>query len=75
MDKQEQTRPLALPEDVLDRIDRRLPHTEFDTAEEYVTYVLEELLANVEDADGEEFDSADEAEVRDRLESLGYLDE
>lgn len=75
MSKQEQTRTIALPEDVLVRVDRRLPRTEFDTTEEYVTYVLEEVLAHVEDADEAEFDTADEAEVKDRLKSLGYLEE
>lgn len=75
MSTQEPTRSLDLPEDVLDRIERRLPRTEFDTTADYVTFVLEEVLANVEDTDDAEFDTADEAEVRDRLKSLGYLDE
>lgn len=75
MSDQEQTRALTLPEDILVRIERRLPRTEFDTTEKYVTYVLEEVLASVEETDEEAFDQADEAKVRDRLESLGYLNE
>jgi Arc/MetJ-type ribon-helix-helix transcriptional regulator len=64
---------VELPERVLSRIERRVEHTDFDSTSAYVTFVLEEVLASVEADDLD--DTVDEDEVRDRLRSLGYLDE
>ena len=65
---------VELPADVVERVDARLPRTEFDSVDAYVAYVLEEVLAGVEATTDDEFATADEAQVRDRLASLGYLD-
>ena len=65
---------VEIPERVLSRVERRVEHTDFDSTSAYVTFVLEEVLASVE-ADGDLDDTVDEDEVRDRLRSLGYLDE
>lgn len=75
MSGQQDHRTIELPADLLSRADRRLPRTEFDTVEAYVTVVLEETLAHVESEPDEDFAAADEAEVKDRLKSLGYLNE
>ena len=64
---------VEVPERVLSRIERRVEHTDFDSTSAYVTFVLEEVLASVEADDLN--DAVDEDEVRDRLRSLGYLDE
>ena len=75
MDQRDDRRSLDLPGEVVDRIERRLPRTDFDTPAAYVTYVMREVLYYVEsEADGE-FEPVDEADVKDRLRSLGYLDE
>jgi hypothetical protein len=75
MRQRDERRSLDLPAEVVDRIERRLPRTDFDTPEAYVTYVMREVLYYVEtEADGE-FEPVDEADVKDRLRSLGYLDE
>jgi len=66
-----------LPGSVASRVEARLPRTRFDGVDEYVAYVLEEVLARVEaDDDGDTHDDAavDEQEVQERLESLGYLE-
>ena len=71
----EQTQSVELPSRIVDRIDDRLPRTEWDDPAEYITFVMEEVLYHVkqETAD-DDFDAVDEDEVKDRLESLGYLD-
>lgn len=69
-----ETRSVSLPDHVLDRVDDRLPRTNFDTADEYVAYVLQEVLARVEDAGDDEYESVDEREVENRLKSLGYME-
>jgi Arc/MetJ-type ribon-helix-helix transcriptional regulator len=73
---QEQTQSVELPERIVERVEARLPRTEFDSSAEYVTYVLEEVLYRVEqETEDDDFEDVDEDEVKDRLKSLGYLDE
>ena len=64
---------VTLPTNLLDRVDERLPRTNFDTRDQYIAYVLAETLARVEDASDDEHGSVDEREVESRLRSLGYL--
>lgn len=67
---------VAIPSDVLERIGDRIAHTEFDDVDEYVTYVLEEVLHTVEhETDFRSDDEVDEQQVEERLKSLGYLNE
>jgi Arc/MetJ-type ribon-helix-helix transcriptional regulator len=63
---------VALSRALLDRVERRVAHTQFESAAEYVEFVVEEVLHEVEE--GDDGDRVDEAEVLDRLESLGYLE-
>lgn len=67
-------RTVTLPAGLVDRVDDRLGQTQYETPSEYVAFVLEETLARVEADTEDEPAAVDEAEVRDRLESLGYLD-
>lgn len=72
----EETRTVELPERIVDRVEERVPRTEFDSAAEYITYVMEEVLYRVEqETDDEDFEPVDEEEVKNRLKSLGYLNE
>lgn len=67
---------VELPVDVVSRIDQRVRHTEFEDIDDYVTYVMEEVLYHVEqENDLSDAEEVDEEEVRSRLESLGYLNE
>jgi hypothetical protein len=76
MATEETVRSVELSEDVLERVEARLSRTEWDEADEYVEFVLEEVLTQVETTteDGT-VDEVDESEVKGRLESLGYLNE
>lgn len=74
MSRREERRSLDLPGGIVDRIEQRLPRTDFDTPEAYVTYVMREVLYYVESETDGEFEPVDEADVRDRLRSLGYLE-
>lgn len=76
MPEQDGVAGINIPEELRERLERRLPRTEFETIDEYATYVLEEVLYEVEqNTDDDEFEAADEQEVKSRLESLGYLNE
>ena len=72
----EQTQAVELPTRIVERVEGRLPRTEFDSSSEYITYVMEEVLYRVEqETEDDDFEEVDEDEVKDRLKSLGYLDE
>ncbi|PSP90073.1 hypothetical protein BRC78_05305 [Halobacteriales archaeon QH_8_68_33] len=72
----EQTEAVELPSRIVERVEDRLPRTEFDSSAEYITYVMEEVLYRVEqETEDDDFEEVDEDEVKDRLKSLGYLDE
>lgn len=72
---------VTIPAHLQDKIDRRLAETDFATTEEYVIFVLEAVLRELEGqnadiviSDVETGDSDDDTDViQKRLESLGYL--
>ena len=73
---QEKTQSMELPARIVERVEKRLPRTEWETPEEYITFVMEEVLYRVEEeTEDDDFEPVDEDEVRDRLKSLGYLNE
>lgn len=65
---------VRLSPSVARRVEDRLAHTEFESAATYVDYVLTVVLDEVESADRAPDDDIDERQVRERLESLGYLE-
>lgn len=73
---QDEYSSVDLPKQLVSRVEKRLPRTEFETSSEYITFVLEEVLYQVEiDTEDDDFEPVDEQEVKNRLKSLGYLDE
>ena len=63
---------VSLPEDLYDKIEAKVQATEFHSVDEYVVFVLEEVLD-----EGEEevsFSEKEEEEVKNRLRALGYLE-
>lgn len=72
---QQQVQDVELPARIVERVEERLPRTEFDSTAEYITFVMEEVLYRVEqETEDDDFEEVDEDEVKDRLKSLGYLD-
>lgn len=67
-------RRVDIPAATAERIASRLPHTEFETVDQYVAYVLTAVLDELDEDVADRSDEVDEREVRDRLESLGYLE-
>lgn len=64
---------VSLPAELYKAIEVRIAETEFRSVEEYVVFVLEEVLKDEED-DEIPFSAEDEEEVKKRLRALGYLD-
>lgn len=75
MGEPQEVRSIELSAEMVSRIEDRTSFTDFDTVEDYITHVLEEVLFQVEQHDVSGTDEVNEQDVRDRLELLGYLNE
>jgi len=64
--KEGEKKVVFLPAELYGRIEERVRATEFRSVEEYVTFVLEEVLGGEEESE--------EEEVKKRLRALGYLE-
>jgi len=74
MTKNKHIEAVSIPASVYKQLERRVSVTEFDSVDAYVTFVLEELLVNLETTDDAE-SAVGEEEMKSRLRALGYLDE
>ncbi len=73
--KEGERKAVFLPAELYGRIEERVRATEFSSVEEYITYVMEEILRE-EESEGKEptFSEEEEEEVKKRLRALGYLE-
>jgi hypothetical protein len=75
MNEKEEKKAIYLSAELYHRIEKRVRATEFTSVEEYVTFVLEEILRDEESEEEEPvFTEAEEEEVKKRLRALGYLE-
>jgi len=68
---------ISIPKPLAEKIKKRLKGTGFNSVSSYVTYVMRQVISNIEDKEGkktEAFSKKDEEAVKSRLRSLGYLD-
>ncbi|MFC5277848.1 hypothetical protein ACFPM1_03565 [Halorubrum rubrum] len=72
MNTETEVRTVEIPEHLHERVERRTAGTTFESVDEYVRFVLEEVVAA--DADDGSYDDVDDEDVQARLRSLGYLD-
>ena len=73
MKKEKGDKAVYLPAELYDRVKERAESTDFASIEEYVTFVLQEVLKE-EEPEEMAMDSEQEKEVKKRLRALGYLD-
>jgi Arc/MetJ-type ribon-helix-helix transcriptional regulator len=66
---------IQIPKVLAERIQRRLSSTDFSSVDDYITYVLEQVLHDLEDQKNEEkiFSKEDQENVERRLRDLGYI--
>jgi Arc/MetJ-type ribon-helix-helix transcriptional regulator len=65
---------VQIPDELYEKIEEGIKDTEFKSVDEYVTYVLREVLASLEEEEEEVFSEEEEEKVKERLRALGYLD-
>jgi len=74
--RNEKAKSVELPKDIVEGVEDRVAKTQFETVSEYISHTMAEILHEVEtETDMDREDQVNEQEVRDRLESLGYLNE
>ncbi|HEY49200.1 MAG TPA: CopG family transcriptional regulator [Dehalococcoidia bacterium] len=72
MSKEQDSKAVYVSADIYQKIQERVEATGFGSVDEYVAFVMEEVL---KDEDEEEvFSKEEEEEVKKRLRALGYLD-
>jgi len=69
--EKEQKKAVFLPDGLYEKIEERVNNTEFNSVDEYVIFVMEEVL---KDEDEPALSEEDEEEVKKRLKALGYLE-
>jgi Arc/MetJ-type ribon-helix-helix transcriptional regulator len=74
--KEEGKKAVFLPAELYAKIEGRVHATEFQSVEEYITFVLEEVLGEEGESEeeGPTFSEEEEEEVKKRLRALGYLE-
>jgi predicted DNA-binding protein len=71
---------VRIPKELIERIAKRLPQTDFRTVDEYIEYIIENVLNEVTGEEDQETgrasspsDSESEEKIRKRLKALGYI--
>ena len=68
---------LSIPKEVAEKLKQRAESSGFSSLSSYVTYVLRQVISNIE-AEGQEKDEKiskeDEEKVKDNLKRMGYLE-
>ena len=72
--KGQESKAVLLSTGLFRRIEERAKATGFGSADEYVTFVLEEVLKEGGEEEERSFSQEDEESVKRRLRALGYLD-
>ena len=66
---------ISIPTPLAEKIKKHIEGTGFTNVSSYVTYVLREILAGIEEEKTDEaFTKEDEERIKERLRALGYLD-
>ncbi|RLI01627.1 CopG family transcriptional regulator [Candidatus Bathyarchaeota archaeon] len=71
-----ETKKIEIPAELYEKIEKRAKETGFGNVDKYVTFVLEELLRELESEEEEEYELSEEEEekIKERLRALGYID-
>jgi Arc/MetJ-type ribon-helix-helix transcriptional regulator len=65
---------VEIPSNLYKKIEEKIKGSEFKSVSDYVTFVLRELIAAEAEQGAQELSGEEEAKVKDRLRSLGYMD-
>jgi len=73
--KKRKNMEITIPQTLYEKIKKRVKETGFTSVSDYVTYVLKEIISNLEEEQKKEiFTKEEEEKVKERLKALGYLE-
>jgi len=64
---------VEIPENLYKKLEKRAKNIGFNNVSEYISFILDEVLRNLEEEE-EEKNISDEEKIKERLRALGYLD-
>ncbi len=74
MKQESKSGAVNLPAELYRRVKDRAAATNFESVDEYVVFVLSEVLKEEDEGEKLAVDSEQEKEIKKRLKALGYLD-
>ena len=74
MKQESESGAVNLPTELYKRVKDRAKATNFESVDEYVIFVLSEVLKEDSESEKLAVDSEQEKEIKKRLKALGYLD-
>ncbi len=74
MKQESESGAVNLPAELYRRVKDRAAATNFESVDEYVVFVLSEVLKEEDEGEKLAVDSEQEKEIKKRLKALGYLD-
>jgi len=74
MSTEKESRAVYLSAELYDQIEERVKATDFGSVDEYVVFVLDEVLKEEGQEAERAFSEEEEEEVKKRLRGFGYLD-
>jgi hypothetical protein len=74
MTKGEGSKSLLIPDELYRLVEERAKSTGFDSVEEYIIFILQEVVNDANENEVSKLGEEDEEEVRKRLKALGYLE-
>ena len=74
MTKELQSKTVSLPAELYSMVEERVKATGFGSVEEYIIFILKEVLKEEGGEEDGAFSKEEEEEVKKRLKALGYMD-
>lgn len=68
------SKQISIPEEMYSKIEKNLEEFGFKSVDEYVEFVLEEVMKNEDSGEEQAFSEEEEEVIKKRLKDLGYLD-
>lgn len=67
------TKKVEIPQDIYSSVEKRVQGVGFDSVQDYIIFVLQELI-NIEEEDSVFLTPEDEEAIKSKLRDLGYMD-
>ena len=69
----DQSTEISIPTNLFKALERKIEGTNFHSVSDYVTYLLNDVVRDIEKSQKEALSEEDEKSVQDRLRALGYV--